>query len=212
MSYVDRGLQVLINQWKNLHPGAVVGTYAGASHTKVKTDHVPDWQNSVDAADFMPGAGDVTTHDLDQLAETLRRNRDPRIAYVIRRDKIFSSTIQPWEWRKYTGHYHGHCHVSVNDKHANQTTRWKLVTEKVKVTMELITGRLPILTRGMSDPIDESGWYHVTRFQRLLGVKPDGDYGPKTAAAFADWKKKKNRPGNGDTCTAADWKALIGLR
>lgn len=213
--HTDRGLQVLIDQWKAANPGAVVGTIAGGNHTRTHTDHVPDAANSVDAADFMAGPS-VTAKELDELAETLRLNRDVRIAYVIRRDKIFSSTVSPrWQWRHYTGEYHGHTHVSVNDKHAEQTTRWKLHSEKAKVTMEPVSGHLPVLTRGMQDPIDSSGWFHVTRFQRLLGLEGkavDGNFGPATQQKYAAWKAAKKRPGRTDQVHAADWKALMGIR
>ena len=120
--YPDRGLATLIGQWREEHPGAVVGTI-GDEHHKPPSEHLPEEDGSVDAGDFMPGTG-VSQADLDDLAETLRTHRDPRIAYVIRRQRIFSSTNQPWQWRPYSGAYHGHTHVSVNDRHENDTTRW----------------------------------------------------------------------------------------
>lgn len=120
--YVDKGLATLIAQWKQRYPRAVVGTRGDRFH-KPPSHHLPEEDGSIDAGDFMAGNG-VTQDDLDDLAETLRRNRDRRIAYVIRRDKIFSSTIEPWEWRDFTGEYHGHTHVSVNDLYENNTRPW----------------------------------------------------------------------------------------
>lgn len=122
--YPDRGLGTLIAQWREEHPGAVVGTIGNEAHQAGTSDHNPEADGSVDAGDFMPGAG-VTQDDLDQLAETLRTHRDPRIAYVIRRQRIFSSTVQPWVWRPYDGDYHSHTHVSVNDRHENDTSLWE---------------------------------------------------------------------------------------
>lgn len=120
--YPDKGLATLIAQWREEHPGAVVGTIADENHNP-PSEHIPEADGSVDAGDFMEGNG-VTQADLDDLAERLRAGRDRRIAYVIRRQRIFSSTVQPWVWRTYTGAYHGHTHVSVNDLHENDTTRW----------------------------------------------------------------------------------------
>lgn len=122
--YVDRGLAKLIGQWREAHPGAVVGTIGDPAHQGTDSDHNPEADGSVDAGDFMPGAS-VSQADLDEFAEMLRAHRDPRIAYVIRRQRIFSSTISPWQWRSYSGAYHGHTHVSVNDRHENDTTPWE---------------------------------------------------------------------------------------
>ena len=126
--YVDPGLARFINQWSALHPGAVVGTI-GDIHHRPPSSHLPEADGSVDAGDVMPGSGGVTQEVLDDLAETLRLNRDSRILYVIRRQRIFSGDAgpDPWEWRPYGGDYHGHLHLNVGDAHEGQTPRdWDL--------------------------------------------------------------------------------------
>jgi hypothetical protein len=74
----------------------------------------------------MPGNG-VTMDHLRALAEVLVEHRDYRIAYLIIDDRIISSTVRPWEWRKYSGKRHVHLHVSRNDKSESSTERWNLV-------------------------------------------------------------------------------------
>lgn len=124
MARVDRGLAVVIAEWKARHPGALVGTQGDDHHTP-PSDHLPDEADTIDAGDFMVGNG-VTDADLDDLAARLIASRDPRIAYVIRRQTIVSSTVRPWEKRPYPGAYHGHVHLSVNERHADDTTPWEL--------------------------------------------------------------------------------------
>jgi hypothetical protein len=123
--FVDKGLSRLILQWRARHPGAIVGTIADEFH-KPPSGHIPEEDGSVDAGDFMEG-GSVEQVDLDELAEVLRLSRDPRIAFVIRRQQIFSSTVEPrWGWRPYGGKYHNHTHVEVNDKHETDSSPWNL--------------------------------------------------------------------------------------
>ena len=125
--YPDPGLQRFITQWKLQHPGAVVYTIGDELHDAT-SQHVPEADGSVDAADVMPGNG-VDQQELDDLAETLRLNRDPRILYVIRRQRIFSGATgaQPFVWRPYGGQYHGHLHLSVGDAHEGKpVTDWDL--------------------------------------------------------------------------------------
>lgn len=125
MARVDRGLAQLILEWKAEHPGALVGTQGDDHHTP-PSDHLPDAADTIDAADFMKGKGGVTDVELDDLRDRLYASRDNRIAYIIRRDKICSSTVQPWVWRDYDGEYHGHVHLSVNEAHADDPREWDL--------------------------------------------------------------------------------------
>lgn len=89
------------------------GTIGDQAHAAGKSDHNPDRDGVVRAIDIThdPEHGVHTKH----LAEALRQSRDPRIAYVVSHGEIFSSTVQPWVWRKYTGkHPHtSHVHISV---------------------------------------------------------------------------------------------------
>jgi hypothetical protein len=173
--YVDHGLAVLIEQWKAAHPGATVYTIGDAAHASEASDHNPDPDGSVDAADFML-AGPVGRADLDKLAEALRVGRDHRIKYVIWSHHIFSSTVAPWAWRGYTGSdpHTGHVHVSVNDAHSNDTSPWAGVDD-------------------MSDVIKG-----IQEALKAAGYDPgavDGAWGPKTAAALVAAFKKTGPAG-----------------
>ena len=97
------------------------GSVGDAAHASRNSDHNP-WVE-------VSGKGIVTaidiTHDLtngcdaERLAESLRAARDPRVKYVIWNRRIFSATVQPWEWRPYDGtnpHDH-HMHISVQAEH-----------------------------------------------------------------------------------------------
>jgi len=93
--------------------------------------------------DLICTAGDYTHDpargfDADKLAEQLRLGRDPRIKYVIRRQRMFSSYpahgVPAWTWRDYAGTYHGdHVHVSLIDGViCNNRTPWR-----IDMTLEL---------------------------------------------------------------------------
>jgi hypothetical protein len=162
--YVDHGLGVLIAQWRARHPGAVVGTIADAAHQAAgHSDHIPEADGSVDAADFMVG-GVVTRADVDQLVAQLVAGRDPRIAYLIWQRRIISSTVAPWEWRTYSGAdpHTGHAHLSVNDLHENDLSPWNLGDDVEAVKL-------------IQSALKEAGYDPGA---------VDGDPGPKTLAAF----------------------------
>lgn len=89
------------------------GTIGDPAHAASKSDHNPDVLGFVNAMDVThdPASGFLA----GTLAEKLRVSRDPRIKYVIWNRRIFSSTVQPWVWRPYSGanpHDH-HVHISV---------------------------------------------------------------------------------------------------
>jgi hypothetical protein len=130
-----KSLDVLRSQINELAPERKKGndgTIGDAAHASRTSDHNP-WVRDgsmgvVTALDIThdPASG-VDTH---MLADFLRQQRDSRIKYVISAGRIFSSTQQPWTWRKYTGtngHY-SHMHVSVKaDKLAYDDPRsWNM--------------------------------------------------------------------------------------
>ena len=211
--YVDPGLATLIRQWKALHPGAVVGTIGDPDHQSGVSDHNPEEDNSVDAGDFMTGHG-VTFDELKGLANTLVKFRDCRIAYLIIGQRIISSTVQPWVWRTYSGDYHGHLHVSRNDKKETDASEWRLTdTQKgYEMTLPLTGYSLPKLTLG-DDDNERAGYNYVSRAQTLLNyvvqakLDVDGVYGPKMKAAVV----KLAATGNGNTIGVAEWAQLYGL-
>ncbi len=100
------------------------GSIGNEEHQKLgaRSDHNPNEFGIVNAIDI--------THDpkggfnAASFAEALRASKDPRVAYVIFNSRIFSSTVQPWVWRKYNGpspHDH-HVHVSVG----GEPVPWKI--------------------------------------------------------------------------------------
>lgn len=200
--YVDKGLATLIRQIKDRYPGIVIGTIGDTAHQNRKSDHNPESDGSEDAADFMIGKH-FTKNDAEWLFDTLYRHRDPRIAFVRYNNRIYSSTVSPWEIRHLAGHT-DHLHLSVNDKHENDTRLWRLGGLMHK--MESLTGyALPILKYGENDR-DFDGYWSITRAQRLLQVTDDGDYGPKTATAVAELIG-----GNGKIIDQRVWIKLAGL-
>lgn len=208
----NKALAKLIKQWKQRFPRAVVGTIGDENHDPW-SDHSVDPDGTVDAGDFMPGHG-VGATELDSLAETLRMNRDPRIKYVIRRDRIFAGNDgpKPWEWRDYDGEYHGHTHVSTREANEDDGSDWVLTRKKWKMDISLNGLSLPTVKMGDDDKVTD-GYNYVTRIQSLLNyvqsrnVTVDGDYGPETVAAVANLPT----PGNGKSVGLAEWTILLGL-
>lgn len=112
------------------------GLVGDAAHQATTSDHNP---HDVDGV----GRDIVTALDLThdpaggfdsyRFAETLRRNRDRRIKYVISNGRMFSSyatsSYAPFAWRPYSGadQHTGHVHVSVLDAPISDTrTLWNL--------------------------------------------------------------------------------------
>jgi hypothetical protein len=96
------------------------GTVASKQHdlNSPTSDHRPSPRvglGTVRALDFAEG----TRGFVDEIAETLRLSRDPRILYVIHDRRKFSSTrtkkFPAFEWRPYTGEngHLTHGHISV---------------------------------------------------------------------------------------------------
>lgn len=166
--YVDPGLATLIRQWKALNPGATVYTIGDPDHQGSDSDHNPEADGSVDAGDFMPGNG-VTFADLQTFVNILVHNKDKRIAYIIIGQRIISSTVQPWVWRTYNGNYHGHAHVSVNDKYESDSSDWKLTIMTTPSHAQMVsaatTGTLGYSGGGL--PGDIAGGNFLNYFTKL---------------------------------------------
>lgn len=128
---VAKSLNTILAQVNTAYPNRDTssdGTIGDASHQATRSDHNPDSKGIVRARDIThdPGHG----FDSYALAETLRQSHDDRISYVISNGRIFSSTVDPWQWRKYNGsnpHDH-HIHISVvsNDSLADDTRPWNI--------------------------------------------------------------------------------------
>ena len=102
------------------------GSIGDAKHSARKSDHNRNVRGYVNAVDIThdPRGG----FDSYKFAEHLRNTRDPRISYVISNGKIFSSSVAPWQWRKYNGankHDH-HVHISVRQTGETSGGLWQM--------------------------------------------------------------------------------------
>lgn len=127
---VARSLDQLLVQIDQLAPHRARtsdGSVGDTAHQARPSDHNPDPGGVVRARDFTqdPERG----ADMALISEQLRRSRDRRIKYVIFRRRIFSSIVNPWQWRAYDGdnpHDH-HMHVSVvASAIADNDTPWEI--------------------------------------------------------------------------------------
>lgn len=220
---LDEGLDQLRKQWLEAHPGATVYTIGDASHSTDPdvSQHAPDdggsapgdTRGEVDAIDIMPGKG-VTENDLDQLFSDLIKSRDERILYVIHGRQIVSSVVKPWQVRRYKGAYHGHVHVSVNDKFEANRTVWTVGDSKKYAPRFELVGTVPTLRLGMEDDAF-AGYKAIARVQILANyvdsTRPDldvdGVYGAKTAAKIRAIMKT----GDGKTIGLAEYRRLFGI-
>lgn len=113
---VAKSLDVLLRQLNTRAPHrskTLDGSLGDDAHAKHASDHNVNRDGVVLARDFTHDPA----HGLDvaAVAESLRISQDKRIRYVIHAGRIFSSSVQPWKWRPYTGtdaHLH-HMHLSV---------------------------------------------------------------------------------------------------
>lgn len=189
--YVDKGLGVLMGQVRRDNPGMSIGTIASNEHHQANpdSDHDPEADGSVDAADFMIGSV-FTKTDARKLADALVKFKDPRISYVIYDHKIVSGHVvgstPAWKWRTYNGNdpHTNHVHVSVNDLHENDTSIWVLSNPVIPKEETLrVTGEWPIVGQG-SDDNKRDGYDIVRRIQKQAGVTADGVWGTKTSQAL----------------------------
>lgn len=124
-----RGLDRLRSQVNNKHPNRAKhsdGTIGDRKHASRASDHNPVG-GIVHALDLThdPNKG----CDVHAMAERLRASRDARISYIISNKRIFSSTNQPFTWRKYSGSnpHSKHVHISIRrNPHADNTGEWKI--------------------------------------------------------------------------------------
>lgn len=201
--YEDKGLAVLVKQEKDKHPGMVVGEIGDLKHQGEVSDHNPDPDGSVDAADFMIGSA-FTADDAEELFQALLHSQDQRISYVIYKRRIFSSTVKKWEIRDYTGDdpHTNHVHVSVNDLHHQDFTLWEIEMRR-EYTFVDMSGHMPLLQTGDED--QPGGIAYIRRIQKYVGTTDDGVWGPVTTAAM------KAYGFNGKTFGHDDWSKVIGM-
>lgn len=187
MARIAKSLDVLRTTFNRLYPNRSKlsdGWLGDSAHAARKSDHNPNSAGVVLALDIThdPKHGVDTYH----IADLMKDIRDPRIDYVISNRRIFSSTVDPWTWRPYTGTnpHNKHMHVSVkkDQKHYDDVGAWNLggVNPSVPDMPEVVA--VPILKRGDHGP-------DVQKLQGLLNLPTDGIFGPKTEAAVRAFQK-----------------------
>lgn len=180
--HVDAGLAVLIKQMKSRYPKLVVGTIGDKAHQNRKSDHNPEADGSVDAADFMLNKTGFDQSEAERFATTLALHSDHRLSYVIWDRGIWKPGIG---WEEYNGSnpHTGHVHVSVNDKHHSDLSSWNLTPWIRKLAYMDLTAHMPLLRQGDRDD-QLPGYNLIARLQLLKGVEPDGIWGPVTSRAL----------------------------
>jgi len=132
---VAEALETLRKQLNEAFPKrskASDGGIGDAKHASRSSDHNPYLVNKgvgvVSARDFTHDP--KTGIDCQWLADTLVKNKDPRIKYIIWNKQICSSQTSPWKWRPYKGvnGHTKHLHLSVigEPKLYDSTKPWKL--------------------------------------------------------------------------------------
>lgn len=211
--HVAPDLATLIAQVKAKHPEMTIYTIGDTAHQAEASDHNPDSDGSVNAADFMIG-NHFTASDAAALASRLASVQDKRMAYVIYNRRICSTTVSPGSWRAYSGAdpHTNHVHVSVTHTAGSEksATAWNLGGKVYKTYQQLDSFSLPVLHAG-DDDSDYEGYHMVARAQTLLNYQGanltvDGDYGDSTTAAV-----KRVLGGDGKTVDIDGWVKLAGL-
>ena len=108
--HLDPHLNSIVDSVKAAHPGIDIGTIGDAAHQKRQSDHNPDANGIVHAADFMIGPH-FTASDARKLADQFASSGDPKIKYVIYDHRIW----QNGSWHAYSGSdpHTSHVHLSV---------------------------------------------------------------------------------------------------
>lgn len=166
---VAKSLLVLRDQIDALYPGrnkASDGTIGDASHAAGPSDHNPDSQGVVAALDLTHDPA----HGLDivELGEKLRLSRDPRIKYVIAKDKAFEPAKFGWDWQKYSGNpneHTNHIHISVNTHNYDDQTKWSIGGQVMKqeAAEKLVSWAYRRVTK--VDPDQQQAAYWVKRIR-----------------------------------------------
>lgn len=169
---VAYSLDQLLAQINAAHPNRskiADGSIGDAAHAATKSDHNPDALGIVRARDY--------THDPDggfdahAMADQLVASRDPRIAYVISRGRIASSTVAPWSWRSYSGsnpHNH-HAHVSVvGNRLADRVDPWQIEQGEDEMTPKEVEQAVTnaLSNYRLTDPDVKDGWISLPSFIR----------------------------------------------
>ena len=189
------------------------GMIGDASHRARKSDHNPNDAGAVLAFDIThdPRHG----FDCNVIADRMRLNKDVRLRYLIFNKRIFGNAGfvednggKAWEWGRYSRaktmpHDH-HMHVSLVRvaKLYDDETAWDLgaVNTKDPVATEIV--ERPLLKRGSKDT------EAIKELQGLLGIEPDGKFGPGTKKAVREFQQSRGLEADGHVGNYT-WEALV---
>lgn len=136
---VAKSLLTLRTQVNQAAPGrskASDGTIGDAAHCRRRSDHNPWIRDGnigvVSAMDITHDPSDGC--DANEIAESIRSNRDVRVKYIIWNRRIANSSPigghPAWAWRDYTGSnpHDKHIHISVKADKPNydSTVAWQI--------------------------------------------------------------------------------------
>lgn len=192
------------------------GGIGDAAHASRSSDHNPyivvKGQGVVRAFDFTHAP--ETGFDAYAFAEMMRKNKDPRVRYIISNRKIASGKAgpQPWTWRKYEGknpHDH-HTHVSVTENEAefDDARKWNLGG-----LAEAAADQAPEANNYVPPPTTlrlKSRGELVKKMQAGIGLKGadvDGFFGPNTEKALKAFQQANDLTSDG-ICGPLCWEVI----
>lgn len=159
------------------------GTIGDTAHSERKSDHNVDSDGVVRALDVTndPKSGLVA----ENLAEHLRKKRDPRVRYIISNRKI-AEAKNNFEWHPYGGanpHDH-HVHISVQGPPQRDDARMWDLQELLSATSNQVANYIP------PPPLLKVGsrGSNVMEVQSILKLPADGFFGPRTKAAVQEFQ------------------------
>lgn len=219
---VAHSLETLLKQVNALAPHrrkSDDGTIGDAAHASRTSDHNPyirvGNEGVVRALDVThaPESG----FDAYAYAEVLRKNRDPRIRYIISNYKIAygKGHANAWEWQPYrvppnlNPHNH-HTHVSVTEKESefDDPTPWNLNGMDAEVEAQA-----PVANNYVAPPTTlrlKARGELVKKMQAgigLTGAAVDGFFGPNTEKALKAFQTAHGLGADG-ICGPQTWKAI----
>lgn len=128
---ITKSLDTLRSQVNKLAPKRSKisdGWLGDKKHSMRKSDHNPEPDGTVDALDITHDPANGV--DIQKLCDAIIASKDRRVSYLICNGKIIAGNggPSPWKKRKYNGanKHTKHLHVSVLDKHQDDTSPWDI--------------------------------------------------------------------------------------
>lgn len=126
------------------------GTVASKGHDAANpnSDHTV-WPQTGAGVVYAVDVHESAPNVIDELAESLRKSRDPRLKYFIHDGRMFSSysnsARSAWQWGEYTGYNdhekHGHLSIYHTAGLANDTSQWAVPSgSKEEAMLPLVYG------------------------------------------------------------------------